>query len=138
MKHTIKKIDLSIGKSQNSFKIDMTKVSKGNVIGVAFYINGDYPSENINIQFKDDDKGSVVMEWTHLKELERSKGANDFVSSLRPVNFKLEDVKIELSSSEPLTTELKGQVQFYFDVDYNGNKIKPQQLFTKSETGCIN
>jgi len=137
MKHSTKIINLAVDKQQNRFEQNLSDVSKGNVIGLAFYVDGTYPNETINIRLKDD-KGTDITDWTHIKELERSKGANDFLSSLRPVNFKTKDVTIEITANSPLTSEFNGQIQFYFDEDYNGNTIKPQHAFKQSSTSCSN
>lgn len=136
MKHQTKQINLVTGEQRRSFEQNLSDISKGNVIGIAFYVDGTYPQETVNIRFKDD-KGTTLMEWTHIKELKRSTGANNFLSSLRPVNFKTKDITIELTVSKPLTSDFNGQIQFYFDEDFNGNIIDSQYGF-KQATSCTN
>ncbi len=136
MKHATKILHLAIGNQKQRFEKNLSDVSQGNVIGIAFYVDGNYPLETINIRLKDD-KGTDIMDWTHIKELERSTGANIFLFSLRPTNFKTEEVTIEISASNPLTSIFNGQIQFYFDEDFNGNKINPQYAF-RQITNCTN
>ncbi len=135
MKHEVKKFNFSAGSLNTSIPVKFKYTGK--VVGIALYINGNEPTENINISIRDDN-GRDILEQSHYKDFIRSTGANTYRDSLRPVEFKEREIYVMLSSDSALAADFKGQIQFYIEPEVYGSSNLPKNggITAGIDLGC--